>query len=160
MWLKHTHACTHTLTHLISLMPKRQGGQCLTVVHEYAEHISTVLSKDRSTLKSSSSPVFFSLSFSPIASTWNSFYPSIYLQLPPSFLSFLLALWLELQINAQVPAEGAHSLFFPLFLFPIISNSLNLELPWQQEEQGLRGKRAPFPLRGSKARKRSGRWVY
>ena len=88
MWLNHTHAHTHTHTHtFISLMPERHGGRCLTVVHEYAEDISTVLSKDRSTLKSSSSsslsPLSSFRSLSPqLASP--KIYPSIF-----SFLFFL-----------------------------------------------------------------------
>lgn len=136
-------------------MPKRQGGRCLTVVHEYAERISTVLSKDRSTLKSSSSyPVFLSLSFSPIPPKIPFIHPSV----SPSSPFSLLILWLEWQINAQVPTEGAFFPFFLSFLFPIIFNSLNLELPWQQEEQGWSGKRAPFPQRWERGTA-SERWL-
>jgi len=137
---------THTFT---SLIAERQGGRCLTVVHEYAEHISTVLSKDRSTLKSSSCssyPLFFSFSFSPIPLK---FLLSIYLSiLPPPFFSY--SGWNGKSMHWS--HRGCTLLFF---LFPIIFNSLNLELPWQQEEQGWRG-RAPYPSRGSKARRMSG----
>lgn len=124
------------------LIPQHQDRRCLTVVHEYAEHISTVLSKDCSSLKSSTYLVFFSLSFSPIASSYNSFYPCIYLSpflsLPPHSPH---SLWLECQINAQVPTEGEHS----LFLFPIISNT-ELRVAMATGGAGMERKRGTFSI--------------
>lgn len=130
-----THYHTRTHSHLIA---KHRDGRCLTVVHEYAEHISTVLTKDRSSLKSSTYPVFFSLSLSPITS-YKSFYPCIYPPPPPSFSPSPRSLWLECQINAQVPTEGEHS----LFLFPIIFNT-ELRVAMATGGAGMERKRGTF----------------
>lgn len=124
MWLQHTRTLAHISHH---------GGRCLTVLHEYAARISTVFTKDHSTLKSSCC----SLKISP---SQNSLILSLHLPLSfPCCPAFPLHPTPPCQINESMgPTEGAHSLFIPDHFF---FYSLNLELPWQQEEQGWRGKR-------------------
>lgn len=109
-WLKYMHV--HAVK---SHMPKRQGRRRRrsTVVHEYAAHISALLSKDSSTLKHL---LLLRLLLSPPKTR---FYPSIAL-LGDSLFSPLSLTHpgRNGKINAQVPDEGAHSLFF-LFYFII-----------------------------------------
>lgn len=139
----HSHTCTHSY-----LILKHQDRRYLTVVHEYAEHISTVLSKDRSSLKSSTYPVFFSLSFSPITSFCNSFYPCIYLS---PILSCSPPLFTHSAWNGKSMHRSQLRVHTPFFFYSPSFLTLNLELPWQQEEQGWREKGAPFPWRGREA---------
>lgn len=101
-------------------MPKQPDRRCVTVVHEYAEHISSVLSKDRITLKSSCALFFLFLSLSLQLPSLK--IPFIHLSCIPLIPLPSFTLRPEWQINAQVPTEAAHS----FFIFPIIYNSLNL----------------------------------